>query len=100
MDILHCLRQCKMSMNYKKPFRLPSATVYRLSAAKRILHIAPVNTRGGTYTFCSEQDKKVSMSREQRGGDSTGTMDPGPEVGDSTRASSSGTVPELSKGER
>ena len=40
------------------------------------------------------------MSREQRGGDSTGTMDPGPEVGDSARASSSGTVPELSKGER
>src|SRR5438105_5589917 len=40
------------------------------------------------------------MSKEQRGGDSTGTMDPGPEVGDSARASSSDTVPELSKGER
>ena len=47
-----------------------------------------------------EADKKVSMSKEQRGGDSTGTIDPGPEVGDSTRASSSDTVPELSKGER
>ncbi|MFL5590225.1 MAG: formate/nitrite transporter family protein [Ktedonobacteraceae bacterium] len=40
------------------------------------------------------------MSKEQRGGDSTGTMEPGPEVGVSTSASSSDTVPELSKGER
>jgi formate-nitrite transporter family protein len=54
----------------------------------------------GVYTVCSEQGKKVNMSKDQRGGDSTGTMDTGPERGDNKRASSSGTVPELSQGER